>query len=605
MDIEKIRILLVEDNEGDARLVKENLQEMSVVNYEIDHVTRFKNAIEHVTSHEYDLVILDLGLPDSSGFQTFKNFQLVAVDVPIVIFTGLGDEELSIKTVQAGAQDYLVKGHVDSYILTRAIRYAIERKNTEKKILRLTKLLKAVRNVNRLVTYEKDREKLMHGICNLMTETHGYENVWIQLTDVEGRPISYTWAYEPALSPGARIALDKVDRLPCINTKLPEGEITVPGKDDPVCEKCSMKAYELGCKVMVGQLMIGDRHYGALAALVSKHLKIEDEEQSLFREICGDISHALYVMDIENERKRTYEELEASEEKFKIIFNNASDAMFILDLKGRFLEVNKVACDSLGYTHEELLNMSPEDISSGHEMQRVLKQIAKVNEDKGIVFESSHLTRTGTVIPVEVATRRIQYNGMPAGLSTVRDLTERKRITKIQTERSRSVIYGFLASSIPVFAATIPVQARNNMIATFAERFEKNMIPKFKASVIGSVQDEESEDVKRTVILEEYTKWITDLFVNFGIDVRTQSANGCKTIEFRSCPWQTEGLSNPIYCLLCRTMVIRSFTWTGLEGSVNQIQSIADGANHCQFDINTPKEKDIKESEIEKIAVQT
>jgi hypothetical protein len=52
-------------------------------------------------------------------------------------------------------------------------------------------------------------------------------------------------------------------------------------------------------------------------------------------------------------------------------------------------------------------------------------------------------------------------------------------------------------------------------------------------------------------------------------------------------------------------MVIRSFTWTGLEGSVNQIQSIADGANHCQFDINTPKEKDIKESEIEKIAVQT
>jgi PAS domain S-box-containing protein len=606
MDTEKINILLVEDNEGDARLVKEHLHEMSSINYVVDHVTHFKNAIERLGAHEYALILLDLGLPDSAGFQTFNNIQLVAGEVPIIILTGLGDEELSIKAVKAGAQDYLVKGHVDSYILSKSIRYAIERKNTEKNILRLTKLLKAVRNVNRLVTDEKDRDKLLHGICNQLSETHGYENVWILLTNAKGRALSYIRAYEPTLSPEAkRLALNKGEGFPCIMTPLPEGEITILGPGSPTCEKCPMKAYEMGCNVMMGQLRIGERNYGALAVLISMHHEIGDEERTLFREVCGEISHALYVMDIENERKRTYEELESSEEKFKMIFNNASDAMFILDFKGRFLEVNKVAWDRLEYTHEELLNMSPEDISRGYEMQRVLKQITNVSDDRGIVFESSHITRTGKVIPVEVAVRRILYDGNPAGLCTVRDLTERKRITKIQNERSRSVMCGFLASSIPVFASSIPAKLHDLIITSFAERFEKNMMPKFKESVVESVLSEESDEVKGSAILEEYIKWTSDLFMNFGIDVRTQSANGCQIIEFGSCPWQTEGHGNPIYCLLCKTMVTKSFTWTGLDGSINQIKSIADGAHSCQFDIKTPKEKEIAELEIEKSSAQT
>jgi len=606
MDKEKIHILLVEDNEGDARLVKENLQDMSMVNYVVDHVTNFKNAIERLGAHEYALILLDLGLPDSAGFQTFNNVQLVAGDVPIIIFTGLGDEELSIKAVKAGAQDYLVKGHADSYILSKAIRYAIERKNTEKKIIRLTKLLKAVRNVNRLVNDEKDRDKLLHGICNQLSATHDYENVWILLTNSKGRAISYIRAYEPTLSPDAkRLALNKGEGFPCIMTPLPEGEITVLGPGNPTCEKCSMKAYEMGCNVMLGQLRIGERNYGALAVLISMRHEIGEEERTLFREVCVEASHALYVMDIENERKRTYEELEASEEKFKMIFNNASDAMFILDLKGRFLEVNKVAWDRLEYTHEELLNMSPEDISRGYEMQRVLKQITNVNEDKGIVFESSHITRTGKILPVEVATRRILYDGMPAGLCTVRDLTERIRITKIQNERSRSVIGSFLASSIPVFVNTIPAKAYNQMLTSFADQFEKNMMPNFKESVIESVLSDESDEVRGSVILDEYTKWISDLFANFGISVNAKFVNEHQTIEFGSCPWQTEALGNPIYCSLCRTMVTRSFAWTGLYGNVLQSRSVADGANHCLFNINIQKEKDIKELEIEKSSVLT
>ncbi len=604
MDTEKIHVLLVEDNEGDARLVKENLNEMSTVMYDVDHVTQFKKAIDRLGTHDYALILLDLGLPDSSGFQTFNNVQLVAGDVPIIIFTGLGDEELSIKALQAGAQDYLVKGHVDSYILSRAIRYAIERKNTERKILRLTKLLKAVRNVNRLVTDEKDRDKLLHGICNQLSETHGYENVWILLTNAKGRALSYIRAYEPDLSPDAkRLALNKGEGFPCIMTPLPEGEITVLGPGNPTCEKCSMKPYEMGCNIMLGQLRIGERNYGALAVLVSSHHDIGEEERGLFREVCGDLSHALYVMDIENERKLTYEELEASEEKFKMIFNNASDAMFILDLKGRFLEVNKVACDRLEYTHEELLNMSPEDISTGYEMQRVLKQIAKVDEDKGIVFESTNLTRTGMVLPVEVATRRIQYNGMPAGLSTVRDLSERKRMEKIQNERSRRVIYGFLASSIPVFAATVPAEARNHMITSFADNFEKNMMPKFKASIEGLNESEGTDEGRILAILEEYMEWITDLFVYFGIDVKTKSSKGNLTIEFGSCPWQNEGQNNPVFCLMCQTLIMKSWSWTGLEGTVNHNKSMADGANLCQFTINMKKEKETKELGIDKGSV--
>ena len=122
-----IKTLLVEDNPGDARLVREALIEAKDAHFELTHFERLAPALKMLTDEEVDIVLLDLSLPDESGLKTLDRTHSAAPNVPIVVLTGLDDHELALRALQEGAQDYLVKGKVESDLLTRSIRYAIER----------------------------------------------------------------------------------------------------------------------------------------------------------------------------------------------------------------------------------------------------------------------------------------------------------------------------------------------------------------------------------------------------------------------------------------------------------------------------------------------
>jgi signal transduction histidine kinase len=126
---DRIHALLVEDNPGDARLIREMLREgrAGQTPVEVAHVVSLAAGLDHVVRQPTDVVLLDLTLPDSSGFDTFARAHARAPSVPIVVLSGLDDEETAVRAVQAGAQDYLVKGQVDGGLLVRALRYAIER----------------------------------------------------------------------------------------------------------------------------------------------------------------------------------------------------------------------------------------------------------------------------------------------------------------------------------------------------------------------------------------------------------------------------------------------------------------------------------------------
>jgi two-component system cell cycle sensor histidine kinase/response regulator CckA len=126
-----IRVLLIEDNPGDARLIVEMLRDVSSDLFVVDRVTCLMDAVEYLDYGSPDVVILDLGLPDSSGLETFQRARAVGNDKPIVIISGLDDERLAMEAVRAGAQDYLVKGQINGEGVARVIRYGIERKYAE------------------------------------------------------------------------------------------------------------------------------------------------------------------------------------------------------------------------------------------------------------------------------------------------------------------------------------------------------------------------------------------------------------------------------------------------------------------------------------------
>jgi glutamate dehydrogenase (NAD(P)+) len=122
-----IKVLLVEDNPVHQRMIKGLLMESRRPRYEVEVVDRFDDGLHRFRAGAVDLVLLDLMLPDSEGLETFLRFFAHAGSVPIVVLTALDDAEVAARAVEAGAQDYLIKARMDSSVLTRSIRYALER----------------------------------------------------------------------------------------------------------------------------------------------------------------------------------------------------------------------------------------------------------------------------------------------------------------------------------------------------------------------------------------------------------------------------------------------------------------------------------------------
>jgi signal transduction histidine kinase len=131
-----VHILLVEDNPGDVRLMRGHLEELGPERFDVTHVDRLDAGCACLIDGRFDVVLLDLSLPDCQGIDTLVRMHAAAKGVPVVVLTSIEDERLGVQLIQSGAQDYLVKGHVSSLLLQRALRYAIERKQTEQMLRR-------------------------------------------------------------------------------------------------------------------------------------------------------------------------------------------------------------------------------------------------------------------------------------------------------------------------------------------------------------------------------------------------------------------------------------------------------------------------------------
>ena len=131
MDTEPIKVLLIEDNVGDCELIRKMLDTSEIAEFKLTHTSRLTSGLRLLESGKFDIILLDLGLPDSVGFESFKSTLTLHPTIPIIILTGLANEETGVQAIKYGAQDYLVKGEFNGKLLVRAIQYAIQRKKVE------------------------------------------------------------------------------------------------------------------------------------------------------------------------------------------------------------------------------------------------------------------------------------------------------------------------------------------------------------------------------------------------------------------------------------------------------------------------------------------
>jgi len=139
-----LRVLVVEDNPADVDLIREYMADSGLISFQINSVSRLSEAIARLEGESYDLLLIDLGLPDSRGLETFYKVQTAAPNIPTIILTGYDDQEAAITAVRKGAQDYLIKGEIIGSVLVRAARYAVERKQSEESLRAAERKLKTL-----------------------------------------------------------------------------------------------------------------------------------------------------------------------------------------------------------------------------------------------------------------------------------------------------------------------------------------------------------------------------------------------------------------------------------------------------------------------------
>lgn len=386
METAPIKVLLVEDNPDDFRLLHLFLSESAPTQFQITHVTRLSEALPRLHQERFDVVLCDLSLPDSQGFETFQWLNAHAPDKPIIVLSGLDDETLAVKAVREGAQDYLVKGRVDHHILSRAITYAIERHRAEQALEESERhykfLLESITDYSYTVKLDNGRPvKSSHGPGCVAVTGHSPEEydadpeLWYRMVHEDDRPA----------------VLEQVE-------KVLSGE-TPPPLEHRILHK-----------------------NGQIRWVRNTVVPCRDRQANL-------VAYDGLIADI-TARKRAEEKLVASESFYHSLVENLPQNILRKDLNERFTFANQRFCSMLGKPLEEIIGKTDFDFfppALAEKYQRDDRHVIRT----GRIFETieENQAPNGEKIHVNVVKVPIyDAKGQIIGIQGIFwDITERKR----------------------------------------------------------------------------------------------------------------------------------------------------------------------------------
>jgi PAS domain S-box-containing protein len=305
------------------------------------------------------------------------------------------------------------------------------------------------------------------------------------------------------------------------------------------------------------------------------------------RELQSAIEIALYKHEMESK-------LRESEEWLSTTLTSIGDAVIATNQEGHVIFMN---------TKAETLSGWLETSAKGKRLEEVFRLIdeetgelqvpfGKVGENGMMEFNDHKLliTRNNDRIPVEYSVAQIKDNKeINTGLVLVfKDISQRKKAEKekeeLLKEKARGELSSFVVSALPVFASNIPIQVRNTITKSFADRFENNIKEKFEKDISNCMKNYNENFDNENNLFKCYLKWLSEFLSNLGIKTKINHEANKIHLKLLNCPWMDDSKPSPMFCLICRAIVIRSFTWTSLKGNVEQIFCLADGAESCSFE---------------------
>jgi two-component system cell cycle sensor histidine kinase/response regulator CckA len=399
-------LLVVEDNPGDARLLRDMIEQGEVPHSQMIQVESMAEAERHLAEHHVDVILLDLGLPDAQGLNAVERAHAAAPHVPLVILTGLDDENIATQALQIGAQDYLLKGQIDGRSLARGLRYAVERKA-----------------LDAAVFTEKERAQVtLNSIGDAVASTDPAGNItYINLVASE----LTGWSFADAAGTPIATVLN-----------LHHGTSREPIGFGPNGESGSGKIR----LVPSGAVVV--RPDGADTAIEGSLSPIQDRT--------GQPSGSVIVFRDVTDRRKAEAETRRSEERFRTLFDANSIGITISSPSGQMLEANDAYLSMLGYSRAELLAkatgwnaLTPPEFHEGNRLAIEALATSGITQ----TWEMEILHETGRRVPVLVGAAMLEASEGTC-IAYVIDLTARRLLEDRLRQAQKMEAVGQLAGGI-------------------------------------------------------------------------------------------------------------------------------------------------------------
>ncbi|MBE9107353.1 response regulator [Nostoc cf. edaphicum LEGE 07299] len=395
-----IKVLLVEDNPGDVLLLQELFKEVTTVVVELMPVERLYEAVNYLTNEIFDVILLDLSLPDSQGLQTFVIAHNQAKATPIIVLTGINDETLATSAMQQGAQDYLVKGQVTGDLLVRSMRYAIERQRADNALRQSEERFRVALKNSPIFVYNQDRD------------------------------LRYTWVYNPPSGLTVEKILGKQDL----------DIIPVEDAQHLIAIKRGVLTTGIGTREEVSITIKDTTRYYDLTVE-----PLRNETQEIVGVTCASI-------DI-SERQAALRDRKLAEEKIReqaALLDVTTDAICVRDLNNQIIFWNKGAETLYGWQATEAWGKNASELlydEPSPEIEAALLQAISKGKWQG---ELTKLTKMNKEVLVASRWSLVcDEQGKPKSILTVdTDITEKKHLEAQLFRAQRLESIGTLASGI-------------------------------------------------------------------------------------------------------------------------------------------------------------
>lgn len=335
--VSEIRVLIVDDSPDFAELAADFLGKEG---FEVDTATSPSEGLEVIQTESVDCIVSDYDMPNQNGLEFLDAVRAENSDLPFILFTGKGSEEIASEAISAGVTDYLQKGHgKEQYdLLSKRITNAVNQYRARKRADHLERVSSVVREVDKALVRASDREEIEQRVCEIISQSDPYRFAWIAEHDVVSRIVT------PRASAG--IDAGYLDEIAVTADESPTGrgpvgrairtrEISVSQnvQDDPQFGPWREAALERGFQAVAAvPLIYGETLFGVLAVYADRPYAFDENERTLLAELGSDIAHAIHAIEATARLRR-------NRDRIRAVLETLPDTVIIFDETGRCEEV--------------------------------------------------------------------------------------------------------------------------------------------------------------------------------------------------------------------------------------------------------------------------